>query len=79
MHDMLEFNPKFRANASELLKSDVFDTCRKLLPDHEKSPQNIIKLDYDQKGSFDYNEGKVLSHTQKELRAILLEEIRIVK
>jgi hypothetical protein len=50
---MLEFNPYFRKEASDLLKSEIFDKIRN--PKMEKSANEIIIMEIDKQGCFDYD------------------------
>ena len=49
---MLQFNPKNRVSAEELLKEPIFDKIR--MVDLENSRGSPIKLKIDEESSFDY-------------------------
>ena len=79
LHSMLEFNPYFRKPASQLLKQDMFKS-------HHEKEQNFghdapekITLDFDKKGTYDYENFKFTNHTMDDLKKMLICEIDIVR
>ena len=72
---MLQFNPKFRMSASQLLREEIFDECREMYPKHEVSPSMKINLEYDQKEAFNYDTNTSSTHTMTQLKAMLETEI----
>lgn len=76
---MLEFNPYFRKTASQILKNEVFENCRKKYPNTFKdmvTPEKIT-LEYDKKNAYDYTENQS-NYPVKMLKDILLSEIKII-
>ena len=51
---MLEFNPHYRKTAKELLKNQIFDSCRQEFPGFEKDAEWKINLECDKKGAYNY-------------------------
>jgi hypothetical protein len=49
---MLQYNPRHRPSAAELLKSKIFDEIR--VPLYERGSPIQVKLKIYQKGAFDY-------------------------
>lgn len=76
---MLKFNPKFRRCATQLLMLKIFDFCRDLYPNHEDPPPTKIKLDFDQKDAYNYEEHKSNTHTLEQFKSTLIAEIKIVR
>ena len=76
---MLEFNPYFRMKPEELLKMQLFDPWKAKYPELLVPPQNPIKLLVDKKNAFDYESSLFRALTMKELHAILISEIEIIK
>ena len=44
-----------------MLKNEIFDKIRK--PEREKISEEIFKMNFDAKGSFDYEKCKSISHS----------------
>lgn len=79
LYSMLEFNPYFRKPASQLLKEGAFESHLQTNPKlGNEAPEKII-LDFDKKGSYDYDELKLKNYTIDDFKAILLREIGIIK
>lgn len=77
---MLEFNPYFRKPASQILKYDAFECCRKKCPKLVCDAPEKISLDYDKKNTFDYtNESNFTTQFIDDLKSILLDEIKIIQ
>ena len=79
LYSMLEFNPYFRKPASQILKNQVFEYCHKEYPNlaaGNETPKKI-KLEYDKKNAYDYNEDKS-TYPIESLKDILLNEIKII-
>ena len=81
LYSMLEFNPYFRKPASQILimKKDAFKSHSEVNPKLGNVAPEKITLDFDKKGSFDYEELKFKHFTIDKFKAILLSEIDIVK
>ena len=79
LYSMLEFNPYFRKPASQILKGDVFKSCRKDYPDIGNDAPKKISLEYDKKNAFDYDEADMTNTTIDDLKQILLREIKILR
>lgn len=77
LQSMLEFNPKFRGSASQLLKSKVFDKIRK--PEMEVAAPFQIKLAVDQAGAFDYDRCKSDKFSIEDYKKMLANEIKIIR
>ena len=73
---MLEFNPGFRPEASELLKNKVFDRIRNA--ELEREAPFKISLEVDENGIFDYENCQSLKYNLKDLKEILKQEIKII-
>lgn len=55
LEEMIQFNPHFRKQASQLLEDPIFDACREQFDDYENLAPFKIELVTDGKGHFDYN------------------------
>jgi len=74
---MLEFNPYFRKNASELLQSPVFDKIRN--PEWEKPASSKIFLQVDKDGVYDYENEQFLQYDLEDYKKMLKEEAKKIK
>jgi len=74
---MLEFNPKKRLTAEDLLKSSVFDEFRK--PELEKCSPVKIRAGIDRMRDFDYSKKKFKKLSKIDLKKILTLEINKFK
>ena len=77
LEDMLQFNPHYRSNPSDLLKNKVFDSIRN--PDLENPAPFQIKLEIDETDAFDYEECKSLKYSMEDYKQIIFNEISIIK
>jgi len=73
LEDMLQFNPHYRSNPVDLLKSKVFDSIRR--PELEQPAPFQIKLDIDQTDAFDYEECKSTKYSMDQYKQIMINEI----
>lgn len=74
---LLQFNPQFRAKPAELLKLPVFDSVRD--PNLEKPAPWRINLEVDAEGTFDYDNQRSSKFSISHLKAMLLDEVNIIK
>ena len=74
---MLQFNPKFRSRASELLKNPVFDKIRDAT--QEQGAPREVSLEIDGPGVFDYEALKCTKYNKYEMLIILENEVKIIK
>ena len=74
---MLEFNPKKRLTAEDLLKSSLFDEFRK--PELEKGSPVKIRAGIDRMRDFDYAKKKFKKLSKIDLKKILTLEINKFK
>lgn len=75
---MLEFNPWFRKNSDELLKSTLFDAVRD--PAKERPAPQKIEVSIDNLETYDYQSKEYSSTVSlKDMKQLLKNEIKIVK
>ena len=77
MDNMLQFNPKFRLTAEEILESKFFDPIRneKL----EIPASNKVYAPFDKEGKFDYEKCEEKNLTLDDVKELIKEESRMIK
>ena len=75
---MLQFNPYFRQKAEDIVEMDIFSDLRAQYPELLVAPSEIIQLEIDKKGAFNYSNSSFSNLTLEDVIALLTEEILFI-